>query len=126
MTNDVIKHYNIFNTKGCHNALFFGYFHNQPIPPGYYDLLNGNDDDENKDPGTPDENVFPDTKWVEDGSVVTNLIYADDNDATMVMIQMMMMLIVTPWPLNPSKTILWTLKEWTRTMKKCTMAAEWK
>ena len=42
---DVIEHYGNLKTKRCPDELLFGDFHDQPIPPDYYDLLN--DDDEN-------------------------------------------------------------------------------
>ena len=62
MTEDVIKCYDIFNTKGCQNELLFGKILDQPIPPNYYDLLNDDNDDDNENniPGTPVADFLPD------------------------------------------------------------------
>ena len=44
---------------------------------------------------------------------------------TMTMVQKMMIMVVTPWPLTPSKKNFLTLKECLRKIKEWTMAAEW-
>ena len=59
--------------------MIFGNFHDQPILPKYYDLLNDNDDDKNNIAGTPVYDVFPDKKLVK-YSVVPNAPNADAND----------------------------------------------
>ena len=56
----MIELYDTFNTKGFPYEILFGNFHDQPIPPDYYDFLNDNDDDDNNIPGTPVDDVFPD------------------------------------------------------------------
>ena len=48
MTEDVIKRYGTFNTKGCPEDLIFGDFNDQPIPSTYSDLTNDYDDDGTK------------------------------------------------------------------------------
>ena len=45
MTEDIIKRYNVFNTKGCPEDLIFGDFNDQPIPSTYSALTNDYDDD---------------------------------------------------------------------------------
>ena len=62
MTKDVIGLYDTFNNKGCPDEPLFGIFHDQPIPPGYYDFLNDNNDNENNTPGTTVDDVFQDNK----------------------------------------------------------------
>ena len=64
MTDGAIECYDTFITKGCLDELLFGDFHDQPIPPDYYDLLNDDDgdDDDNNIPGTPiDMTALPQT-----------------------------------------------------------------
>ena len=60
MTEDVIEWYAIFNTKGCPNELIFGNFHDQAIPPKYYDFLNDDDGYDNNIPENTIDNVLPD------------------------------------------------------------------
>ena len=48
MTEDVIKRYVTFNTKGCPEDLIFGDFNDQLIPSIYSDLTNDYDDDGTK------------------------------------------------------------------------------
>ena len=79
MTEGVIEQYNTFNTKIFLYELHFGGFHDQPIPPDYYDLLNDNDDYKNNIPGTPVENFFPLNKGAED-AVIPNAPDVDAND----------------------------------------------
>ena len=54
-------------------------FHDQPIPPGCYDSLNHNDDNDNNVPGNTFDDVFPDKEGLE-GAVMTNATNTDDND----------------------------------------------
>ena len=61
----------------------FSNFHEQPIPTGYYDLLNDNDDDDNNSLGTPIDNIFTENVGAED-AVVTNAPGADVNDEDIV------------------------------------------
>ena len=42
------------------DALIFGNFIDQPIPPDYYNFLNDDDDDGNNIPGTCIDDVLPD------------------------------------------------------------------
>ena len=58
MSEDVIECYVTFNTKGCPHELVFGAFNDQPIPPDYYNFLNGDDNDENNIPGTPVNDII--------------------------------------------------------------------
>ena len=60
MTEDVIEHYDTFNTKVCSDKLIFGDFNDQPIPPDYYDFLNDNGYNDNNTPITPVGGVSPD------------------------------------------------------------------
>ena len=60
MTEDVIERYVTFNIKGCTHKRIFGGFNDLPILYIYYNLLNVNDDDDNKIPGTPVDNILPD------------------------------------------------------------------
>ena len=60
MPEDVIERYNTYNTKGCLYELLFGDFHDQPIPPEYYDFLNDNNDDDYIITGTPVHDLFTD------------------------------------------------------------------
>ena len=55
MTEDVIERYDTFNTKGCPDELFFGYFNDQLIPSNYYNLLNDENDNGNNIPSNPVE-----------------------------------------------------------------------
>ena len=55
MTEDVIGRYETFNTKGCPDELFLGYFNDQPIPSNYYNLLNDENDNGNNIPSNPVE-----------------------------------------------------------------------
>ena len=48
ITEDFIKWYVTFNTKGYPEDLIFGDFNDQPIPSTYYDLTNDYDDDVTK------------------------------------------------------------------------------
>ena len=77
MTEGVIECYDAFNRRLFPNELLFGYFHNQPIPLVYYDLLN--DDYEKYIPSTPVDSVFTDNKRVE-YSVMPNTPGNDAND----------------------------------------------
>ena len=77
MTEYVIEMYDTFHTKGCLDEIFFGNFHDQPIPPGYYDFLNDNND--NNTPVATVDDVFPDNEGVED-AVIPNAPNAYDND----------------------------------------------
>ena len=117
MNEDVIELYDTFNAKVCPDEILFGDFHYRPIPPGYYYFLYDNDNYEYNTPGNPVEGVFMDTEGVEDGTFMPNAPDINDNDFKN-MIQKMMIIIVKPWPLTPSKTKQWTLKKLTRTMKK--------
>ena len=62
ITEDVIECYDNFNTKGNPDEPLVGKFHDQPIPPDYYDLLNDDDEDNNNITGAPDDYVLPDKK----------------------------------------------------------------
>ena len=77
MDEDVIECYDNFNAKGCPDELLFGDFHDQPIPPGYYDFLNDNNYDDNYTPKTPVGGFFTGGGWVEYSSV-KNSPDADD------------------------------------------------
>ena len=79
MVQDIIERYDTFNDKGFPNELLFGDFFYQPIPPGYYEFLNDNDGYYNNTPGTPIDDVSPDTKLVEFLTVMPNAPNADDN-----------------------------------------------
>ena len=65
--------------KGFPDELLLGKCNDQTIPPGYYDFLNNNDDNDKNTPGTPVDDVFPDNKGVK-YSVVQNAPDDDDND----------------------------------------------
>ena len=60
MTEDVIEHYDNFNTKVCPDKLIFGKIYDHPIPPDYYDFLNDKYGDYDNTPGTPVDDFFPD------------------------------------------------------------------
>ena len=91
-------------------------FHDQSIPPNYYDLLNYDKDDNNNIPGTPVDDVLMDNKWVEYADVPndeyidkeTTIDDADSLDSA-----------IDPIHLLPCK-----LKEWMRKMKEWKMTAE--
>ena len=72
MTEDVIKLYENFNTKGCPEELIFGDFNNKPIPYTYSDFINDYDDG-----GTKIDSALADNKRVED-TVGPN--YEDTNE----------------------------------------------
>ena len=59
MTEDLIEHYDTFNTKVCPDELMFGDFNDQSIPSDYYNFLNNYDDDGNNIPGTPIDVALP-------------------------------------------------------------------
>ena len=81
MTEDVIEIYDNINTKVYPYELLIGNFHDQPIPPDYYDFLNDDDDDHNNITSTPVENVFPDNKEMEYALLPnTPGAYAKDED----------------------------------------------
>ena len=95
MTEGGIEQYDTFNTKRFLYELHFGGFHDQPIPPDCYDLLNDNDDYNNNIPGTPVDNFFSLKKGVEDAvmqdapdsdandkDIYDNKIIGDDNSLT--------------------------------------------
>ena len=73
MTEDVIKQYGTFNTKGYPEDLIFGDFNDQPIPSTYSDLTNDYDYD-----GTKIEAELTENKGVGD-AVVPNNEKNDDN-----------------------------------------------
>ena len=79
MNDYVIEIYDTFNTKGFSDELIFIDFHDRPIPPDYYDLLNDDDDDSNNTPGTPVDDVLLDNEGVED-AFVSNSPNTDGND----------------------------------------------
>ena len=58
----MIECYDNFNTKRNPDEPLVGKFHDQPIPPDYYDLLNDDDEDNNNITGAPDDYVLPDKK----------------------------------------------------------------
>ena len=93
------------NAKGCPYELLSGNFHYQPVPPGQYDLLNDNDYDDNNNSGTPADGVFPEKKGWNIHSFQMHLMLIIMMK-TMDMIYNMMVLVVTPRPLTPSKTKL--------------------
>ena len=64
MTEDVIKQYDIFNTKGFPDDLIFGDFNDQPIRSTYYDLT-----DDYDDTGNQIDNALIDNEGVEDPAV---------------------------------------------------------
>ena len=66
MNQDLIELFDTFNAKGCLYELLFGYFHDQLITPGYYDLINYKDDDKNNTSGTLVDNLFLNIQGVED------------------------------------------------------------
>ena len=67
MTEDVIKRYVTFNTKGCPEDLIFGDFNDQPIPSTYSDLTNDYDDDVTKI-----DSYLMENKGVEDAVIPNN------------------------------------------------------
>ena len=67
----MIERYDTFNTKGCPDKLLFGDFHDQPIPPKYYDFLNDENDGNNNILITTVDDSLPVKKVVED-SVIPN------------------------------------------------------
>ena len=77
MNYDVIELFDTFNAKGCLYELLFGYFHDQLITPGYYDLINYKDDDKNNTSGTLVDNLFLNIQGVED-TLVPNAPNIDD------------------------------------------------
>ena len=79
MNEDVVERCDNFNTKGCTYEPLFGDFHDRPIPPVQYDLLNDYDGDDNNIPVTPGDDVFKDNKGV-GYAVVQNAPVTDDND----------------------------------------------
>ena len=86
ITEDVIKRYENFNTKGCPDILIFGDFNDQPIPSNYFNILNDDDDDVNNIIVTPIDYVIPENKGVEDAVVpndedIENEIIVDDYDS---------------------------------------------
>ena len=77
MTEDFIKQYDTFNTKGCPEDLIFGDFNDQPIPSTYSDLTNDYDDD-----GTQINAFLTDSEGVEDAGVTNNENNNDDSLAS--------------------------------------------
>ena len=82
MTEDVIKQYDSFSTKGCPGDLIFGDFNNQPIPYTYSDFINDYDDY-----GTPIDAYLAENEGVEyavmQNDEDTNDEITTDNDDTL-------------------------------------------
>ena len=113
MTEDVIGRYETFNTKGCPDELFLGYFNDQPIPSNYYNILNDDDDYGNNITGTPVDNALLDNELVEDAVVpndedINYEIIIDDDDS--------LASDIDPPP-PPKKTKFWKFKEWKMKLK---------
>ena len=81
MTQYVIECRDTFRTKGFPNELIFGDINDQTIPSKYYNLLNDNDNDGNKNPPTPVHDVLLYKEGVE-YSVVPNDKYINDKIKT--------------------------------------------
>ena len=85
MTDDVIEHYDTFNTIGCPYELIFGDFNDQPIPSNYYNFLNDDNEDGNHIPVNPVYNALPDNEELEDAFMPNDedinyeIIIYDDN-----------------------------------------------
>ena len=79
MNDYLIERYYSFNTKGCIDEICFGHFHDQPIPPNYYNFLCDNNDDDNNNPGTPIDNIFLDNKRLY-CTVITQTLDSGDDD----------------------------------------------
>ena len=92
MTQDVIRQYNTFNTKGCLEDLIFGGFNDQPIPSTYSDITNDYDDN-----GTQIYAALTDNEVVEDAVVPNDENNDEDSLAS---------------DIDPPQTIFWKLKEW--------------
>ena len=74
----MIEFFATFNIKRFPDELVFGDFHNQPIPPDYYDFLTDYDDSKNNIPDTPVGDVLPYIGVVE-YVVFTNYEGTNDN-----------------------------------------------